>query len=1032
MHEFLKDDYNLDALARVRPAGDGFDMYVTPRFVPVYADGYEVLTTRIVKRLVARKDLFIDVGAHYGYYSLLAAEANPALRVVAVEPIADNLQVLKKNLALNGLGPDRAACLQAAMSSQAGRASFCKSEASDNGSLYPHPSSETLDRIEVDTTCLDDVVGREKGRRIFVKTDTDGHELEVLKGFAKTLETCEDVTILLEMNPKMMKISGTSAGEIVAYLHGQGFRLFAIDDREARFYPLDLPVNVAMMEARYEKSYYNVLCVRKSAALSVLFFSHAANLAGAERSLLDLVRGLSERGILCTAVLPAHGPLRSELVKLGCATYVPPDDAIFSRGWWWANIPPGPSRAAIATGAEAVTDVLIPEIGTLAPDVIFSQTIVSPWGALCAEILKVSHVLSAREYGILDHGMAFLMGFRESMDALYASSEAVFCITSDVKEALFGADADRKAEVVYSSIRPEDVQPKAKGAGGAEEIPKADPAVPTLGIFGTIAAGKGHGDLIRACLDLARRGIVCRCLLAGSVVDEEYAATLRREIDESGFSDRFVWAGFVDDPYVLMRQVDLLVSCSRKEALGRTLIEAALLGRPIVYANSGGPREIFTAGEHGLAYEPGDVQDLARTLEAALQDRAATAERARKAKEYVLRRFSDEAYAGKIGDRLRRIARQPGRSARHAMAVAGLMTEFGIGTISIGRVQPKLLFAEEGDDFVESRSVPSPETPFGPFDLTFSLPDRGYPRLRFDPTELYPVSLAIYAMEFAAEDGTVLDPADVEIETNGDPTGDRAWQFRTLDPQVVLRPKRRVKSVRIVGELKKVLPGRLLRDLDIARRECETHRQALLHPERPIDSTLFIDDGTGYGEKNKVVVQMDFQPSSNGFSVEFRLPAGAPAGRKLRWDPCEGRFCRCRIDQVETDGVYRGIGRRNAWKTEDGWDEFMTGDPIYELEGDWAPATFIRISGGFALPETNAVADRFKDEWTAVRRECESKRREIHQMGSALDAVRRECKTQRQELAGILASRSWRWTHLLRRLDAWLGRRFAPPGTQKP
>ena len=81
MHEFLKDDYNLDALTRVRPSGDDFDMYVTPRFVPVYANGYEVLSTRIVKQFVSRKDLFIDVGAHYGYYSLLAAKANPGIRI---------------------------------------------------------------------------------------------------------------------------------------------------------------------------------------------------------------------------------------------------------------------------------------------------------------------------------------------------------------------------------------------------------------------------------------------------------------------------------------------------------------------------------------------------------------------------------------------------------------------------------------------------------------------------------------------------------------------------------------------------------------------------------------------------------------------------------------------------------------------------------------------------------------------------------------------------------------------------------------
>jgi len=1029
MHDSLKDDYNLDALARVRPVGDGFDMFVTPRFVPVYANGYEVLSTRIVKRQLAQKDLFIDVGAHYGYYSLLAAEANPGIRIVSVEPIEDNLQVLQKNLALNGLGPGRATCIHAAVSSKAGRAQFCKSEASDNGSLYPHPSAETLDRIEVDTVSLDDIAGQKKAERIFVKTDTDGHELEVLKGFSKTLDACDDVTILLEMNPKMMKISGTSTEEIVAYLHGKGFRLFAIDDKEARFYPMDHVVNVAMMEARYEKSYYNVLCVRKAKALSVLFFSHAANLTGAERSLLDLVRGLSERGGVCTAVLPSPGPLQDELVKFGCAVYVPPDNAFLTRGWWWASMAPGPSKAALASCSEVVADIIIPEIRKISPDVIFSQTIVSPWGTLCAETLKIPHAISAREYGELDHNITFMLGFRNSMAALYNSSDAVFCISCDVKNTLFGDDPDQKIDVVYSSIRVPDGQVEAKGKGPKEEIQRMDQAVPTIGIFGAISPGKGQGDLIRASIELANRGIVCRCLLAGPLIDEAYADALRREINESGYSDRFIWAGFVNDPYALMRKVDLVVSCSKKEALGRTLIEGALLGKPIIYANSGGPREVFTHGEHGLAYEHGDSVSLANALESALQDREGTAARAQKAKEYVLCRFNDDTYAGKICDRLRQVVQQAGRSGRSRMAVGKLMMKSGIRVLSINQVQPKMLYSDDRGGFIESQSILSPEIPFGPFKAIFELPNRGYSCLSFNPTELYAVTLTIYDLVITAEDGTVLDKDCVAIETNGKQIDRFAWEFKTLDPQLVLRLNNRAKRVQILGELKKMPTRQLIANLAAVRRECEIEASA-------VDSSIFVDDGSGYGEENRQVVRMDRDPSANTFSVEFRLPPGGGAGRKVRWDPCEGRFCRCRIEKVETDGVYRGIARRNAWKSEDGWDEFMTGDPVYELDGDWGPATFIRMSGEFILPGADEVATRFMEELAEVRRECNAQctapRQEVCQGEGTLDALRRQFDDQQQELVRIQSSRISRWTRFIRLAGSWIAAHSASSGSQKP
>ena len=1035
MHDSLKDDYNLDALARVRPVGDGFDLFVTPRFGPVYANGYEVLSTRIVKQFAARKDLFIDVGAHYGYYTLLAAEANPGIRTVSVEPIEDNLRVLRKNLDLNGLGSDRAITLRAAVSARAGRASFCKSEASDNSSMYPHPSSETLARIEVDTVCLDDVVGAHPSARIFVKTDTDGHELEVLKGFSKTLDAGVDVTILMEMNPKMMKIAGTGTPEILAFLQARDFRVFAIDDQEARFYPMDQAVNVARMEARYAKSYYNVLCVRKTAALSVLFFSHAANLTGAERSLLDLIRGLSERGVLCTAVLPAPGPLRAALVNAGCAVHVLADGHFPPEGWRWADSGPGISPGKLAGFCDVAMNSLLPEIRKTAPDVVFSQTIVSPWGALCAETLELPHVLSAREYGELDYGMTFSLGFRKSMEALYRSSAAVFCITSDVKQALFDGDVDGKIEVVYSSIRARDVLARAPAASSTGAAWKPDPAMPTVGIFGAISPGKGQSDLVRACLEMARRGMACRCLLAGSVIDADYAQTLRQEIEASGFSERFIWSGFVDDPYALMGQVDVLVSCSQKEALGRTLIEAALLGRPIVYADSGGPREVFSSGEHGLAYEPGDFQGLALALESALRDRAASAARAQRAKDYVLRRFSDETYVGTIFARLKRIA-GPERARRQPPAVAGLLMEAGIGVISTSRIQPKLLYADEGAEFSENRAVLAPEIPFGPFEIAFQLPDGGYPRLRFDPTELYAVELVLYSVGFTAEDGALLDADQADIEANGESVGKHSWKFRTLDPQVVMRLGKKTARVQIVGEVAKVSSRQILQEIDAACRSRESKPDGFLDETETVDSSVFIDDGAGYGEENKVLARMAVDPKTHAFSVEFRFPPGGCAERKIRWDPCEGHFCRCRIEKVETDGVYRGIARRNAWKSEDGWDEFMTGDPVYELDGDWGPATFIRMSGEFILPGADEVAARFMEELAEVRRECNAQctaqRQEVCQGEGTLDALRRQFDDQQQELVRIQSSRIWRWTRFIRLAGSWLGTHSATSASQKP
>lgn len=810
MHNLFKDDYNMDALTLVRPAGDTFTMYVTPRFAPVYANGYEVLSTRIVRMQLAQKDLFIDVGAHYGYYSLLAATANPDIHLIAIEPIEDNFKVLRKNLDHNGIDRNRATCVNAAVSSRTGRVQFCKSEASDNGSLYAHPASGTLARIEVDAVSLDDLIAPGATRRIFIKTDTDGHELEVLKGLTQTLEACEDVTLLLEMNPKMMKIAGTSAGEIMDHLHGKGFMLYAIDDQENRFYPLDQAANVAMMESRHAASYYNVLGIKKSAALSVLFFSHSSILAGAERSLLDLIRGLSRRGVLCTTVLPAQGPLREALISAGSAVYLPGEGSALGKGWWWAGPSPDYFKAAWSGISEATADIILPEIRKLSPDILFSQTIVSPWGTLCAEALGLPHALSVREYGELDYNLFFPMGFKPSIDALYKSSDAVFCITNDVRNTLFGADVAKKTDVVYSGVDlvGESLALRRDAAGKATG--QISPAAFTIGIFGTFVPGKNQGDLIRACLELSRKGVALRCILSGSIVDECYADALKNEIQASGYADRFIWPGFTNDPYALMRETDVIVSCSKNEALGRTLLEACLLDIPFIYACSGGPREIFTHGEHGLAYEPGNPVDLAKALESVMTDRPAAELRARQAHEYVLRRFTDDSYAGKIEAKLRQITRQQRRPDSREKSVSRLMMEFGIGGPSTSWVQPKMLYSKTRDGFIESQAILGAEIQFGIFTAVFDLPDRGYLYLRFDPTEAYATDLTLFSIMITAMDGTVLNIDDIDIETNGKFAGKLSWEFRTLDPQVVLRLKKPAKNIRIHGALKKLTAQQLV------------------------------------------------------------------------------------------------------------------------------------------------------------------------------------------------------------------------------
>ena len=641
----FKNDYNIEMLEKVTPLHDDFSMYVTPRFTGHYTKGYERFSTRLVKNFITNCDLFVDVGANFGYYSLLVGNVNQTTRIIAVEPIKEIFNVLNKNFLHNNIGAKRARCINAAVTSVSGKVRFYKSEAADNSSVLPHPNSDTLEELESDAISLDDVLKNEQYKSLFVKTDTDGNELEVLKGMSSTFDKCDDIVILLEINPKMLRLAGTQREEIFDYLLSRNFCLYAIDDEKCRFYPIT-KTNLNMIYERHNASYFNVLCVKRNKALSVALFSHSPGMGGAERSLLDLARGLSERGILCTAVIPSEGTLAESFRNSGCAVYVPALTGSINA-WWWCQNSSSWSKSRIAVFLATVRNQIAPELEKTSPDVIFSQTIVSPWGEVCAELLNLPHVLSAREYGELDHHLNFLFGFKESIAALYDSSDAVFCITRDVRNVLFDKDDGRKTSVIYSDVHLDAAKEFNAEAWGADW----DSGI-TVGILGTICEGKGQEDLVRAVIALCQQGLKVRCLMAGGISSDAYSEKLDRIIKESGYAEQFRQYPFIDDCRQLMEEIDIMVSCSRKEALGRTLLEAVLSDKPIIYNNAGGPKEIFTSGTHGLAYDAGDYLALADNIVRTVNDKAATRQRIAAAKEYVLHTFNTKRYAGTVADKL--------------------------------------------------------------------------------------------------------------------------------------------------------------------------------------------------------------------------------------------------------------------------------------------------------------------------------------------------------------------------------------------
>jgi FkbM family methyltransferase len=152
--------------------------------------GYEPETVPLFFRLAARAQVTLDVGAYVGFFSLVAAHANPKGRVYAFEPMPTVYERLLKNITINAL--TNVQCLNCAAGDIEGTAEFYSSgsemQCGSSLALGFMRGVETMYSFPVNVLTLDRFVRDNYIDSVdLMKIDTETTEPEVLSGMAKTL-----------------------------------------------------------------------------------------------------------------------------------------------------------------------------------------------------------------------------------------------------------------------------------------------------------------------------------------------------------------------------------------------------------------------------------------------------------------------------------------------------------------------------------------------------------------------------------------------------------------------------------------------------------------------------------------------------------------------------------------------------------------------------------------------------------------------------------------------------------------------------
>jgi FkbM family methyltransferase len=171
------------------------------------------------------EDLFADVGANVGIYTILSSGAVGA-RTVAFEPILTTYRGLVANVLLNGL-TERAKTHNVAVGRQAGTVVLTNTQGAMDHVVAGDESPTTSDTCAV--TTLDEALSG--ARPAMIKIDVEGFEAEVLAGASATLCSQSMLAVIVEVN-SLSRRYGHSEDQFHGLMVELGYQAVAYDPFE--------------------------------------------------------------------------------------------------------------------------------------------------------------------------------------------------------------------------------------------------------------------------------------------------------------------------------------------------------------------------------------------------------------------------------------------------------------------------------------------------------------------------------------------------------------------------------------------------------------------------------------------------------------------------------------------------------------------------------------------------------------------------------------------------------------------------------
>ena len=272
-------------------------------------------------------------------------------------------------------------------------------------------------------------------------------------------------------------------------------------------------------------------------------------------------------------------------------------------------------------------------------DLVHARSRVPAWiGYLASKKEKVPFVVTAHGF-YRRHWGSRVMGF----------GKRVIVVSMPLKEYMkrnFRL-SEEKLRLVHRGV---DLD-KIKSSSGLEDSGRlrkqlAGQAQNLIAMIGRLTPRKGVLFFLEALAYLKRENYSFCALIVGQAAKEDFLKRLKEKVRKENLEKEVIFTGRRDDIPQIISALDLLVFPSvEPESFGRVVVEALLLGKPVVATDIGGVKDIIEDNITGKLVSPGDALSLAQAISWMLEHKEEARNLAQRGRQKALAEFNlDKMY----------------------------------------------------------------------------------------------------------------------------------------------------------------------------------------------------------------------------------------------------------------------------------------------------------------------------------------------------------------------------------------------------